>query len=367
MKVAFVLPGPGWRPVGGFKVIYEYANYLSNCSDQVEIFHATCVRDSSLPNVFRKLFKYLFFRLTGYYKPLRWFPLHKNVTSRLAWEIRPKRLSSFDAIVVSSWETAERFAQDSQEQNPCVFYLIQHHETWSGSVERVNATWKLPFKKIVISQWLRQLGLELGQEAKYIPNGMDQTKFGIDVPIETRNPKTVVMMFHEANWKGSTDGISALKDVRTAHSDLSVVIFGVYDRPKDLPRWIEYVQNPQQSKLREIYNRCAIFIGPSWAEGWPLPPAEAMLCGCCPVLTDIGGHQEYGEDLVTALIVPIKSPKAIASAVIKAIEDNQLRCSIARKASEKIRLFTWQKAGEQFRNYIDSEGSEKAIHLASGN
>lgn len=34
-------------------------------------------------------------------------------------------------------------------------------------------------------------------------------------------------------------------------------------------------------------------MAPSFAEGWPLPPAETMMSGAALVATDIGVHREH--------------------------------------------------------------------------
>ena len=88
----------------------------------------------------------------------------------------------------------------------------------------------------------------------------------------------------------------------------------------------------------------AIFIGPSWAEGWPLPPAEAMQCGAAPCLTDIGGHREYGIAGKTALLSPPKEPGALAQNILTLVRDNAMRIGLAERAHQFIQQFTWERA-----------------------
>ena len=39
MKIGFVLPMPTTKIVGGYKVVYEYANYLAQKGNDVTIFY----------------------------------------------------------------------------------------------------------------------------------------------------------------------------------------------------------------------------------------------------------------------------------------------------------------------------------------
>ena len=109
---------------------------------------------------------------------------------------------------------------------------------------------------------------------------------------------------------------------------------------------------PSQPVLRQLYNQAAIFVSPSWAEGWPLPPAEAMACGAADVLTDIGGHQEFAVDGVTASLVPAKQPDALADAVLALCLDRQRRIRLAEAGHNNILTFTWDQATDRLAQII---------------
>ena len=222
--------------------------------------------------------------------------------------------------------------------------LYQHFEEWSGDRDRVLATWRLPLKKIVIADWLRQIAIGEGESADYIPNGVDQTAFAIDVPLLDRDPHTVMMLYHTFDWKGSNDGLAALRAVKREVPDMKVILFGVPNEPPNLEDWIEYHQLPSQPALRALYNRAAIFIAPSWAEGWPLPPAEAMLCGAATVLTDIGGHREFGKDGQTTLFAKANDPDSFVQPLFALLNDSALRIQISQRALTYIQNFTWLRA-----------------------
>lgn len=353
--VTFLSPGTGAVPTGGSKVMYEYANGLADRGWRVRIVHPRLLSQeeieqvsASLPLRARRWAGYQRRKFTGEYKPTRWFDVRPGIEMLWTWTLEPRYLSPSDAWVATYWYTAKWAATYPGAR----LYLIQHLETWCGPEAEVMATWKLPLEKIVISRWLEDVANGLGERSHYVPNGLDFGKFGMDVSPEQRDPHTVAMLFHQSDWKGSADGLSAMQKVKARVPALKATLFGVYPQPSGLPDWVEYHQNPPQKKLREIYNRAAIFLAPSWAEGWPLPPAEAMQCGAALVATDIGGHREYALDERTALLSPAKQPEELAARILRLAEDQEFRIRLARQGNEYIQRFTWERAVNSFENVL---------------
>jgi len=348
MIISFILPGAGNSPCGGYKVVYEYANGLAQQGHQVRVIHSPQrMLGLSLREKLRcwAIYGARKAGIDNGYRPDKWFNLDPKV--EILW--RPSLDSSYippaDVVFATAWESAE-YVAGYPENRGKKYYLIQHFEAQPPYtyLDRVIATWKAPLRKIVISRWLQDKATELGQTAEYIPNGMDFKKFGLDTPIEQRNPATVMMLYHRDNWKGSEQGIAALMIAKERCPELKATLFGVFPKPENLPQWIVYHQNPPQATLRELYNNASIFIAPSWAEGWPLPPAEAMISGCALAVTDIGGHREYAMDNKTALLSPIKDPQTLANNIVRLILDQPLRTRIATEGNLFIQQFTWARA-----------------------
>ncbi len=340
MRVHFVLPTPGDVPVGGYKVVYEYANHLVGRGFDVIVTHLPRSDDAPLP---RRLLRTAKDRITGRWRPDHWFPMRPEVEMKLLGS--PSELQSIDAdaVIATAWQTAPLVAELPSRCGD-KYYFIQHFEEWSGDRDRVLQTWRLPLTKIVIAKWLQDIAASVGHRAHYVPNGLDFKAFGLDKPMGERANASVIMLHHFYDWKGTADGLEALRRVRQRVPELKVQLFGVAPRPADLEPWIEHVQLPSQALLRRLYNEAAIFLSPSWAEGWPLPPAEAMACGAADVITDIGGHREYAEDGVTARLVPVKNPAVMAEALVELCTNPAWRIEIAQAGHRNILNFTWDKA-----------------------
>jgi glycosyltransferase involved in cell wall biosynthesis len=260
-----------------------------------------------------------------------------------------------DIVIATAWRTAEWVSRYSKSIG-IGYYLIQGLETWCGTEEKIFDTWKAPLNKITISKWLLDIVTSLGEKASYIPNGLSMDEFQVDISPEKRDPKRILMLYHEGAWKGSSDGIEALKLVRQQDPDVKAALFGVSPRPDSLPEWIEYYRDPPRRSLRELYNQAAIFVSPSWSEGWGLPPSEAMLCGAALVATDIGGHREYAFHEKTALLSPIRDPQRLADNITRLVYNPALRLRLANNGHEYIKQFSWEVATNLLESLLCKSG-----------
>lgn len=342
--ITFVLPQGGKIPIGGFKVVYEYANNLVSRGYKVNIIHSNNFTiKKSVASKVRSRLGSIRKSINKSYMPTTWFTLDRRVNAICVPSLEDEKyIPDADVIIATMWWTSEFVAGYSEKKGE-KYYLIQHYEDWFGDEERLIKTWQLPLHKIVIARWLAEVAEELNETYTYIPNGLDFSKFNMDIPIESRNKKNIMMLYHEANWKGSADGLQALSIAKRYIPDLTVNLFGV-PAGDDLPNWVNYHRIPSQDKLRDLYNQAAIFLAPSWSEGWGLPPAEAMMSGAAVVATDIGGHKEFLENNITGCLVPVQRPDVMADTICDLIRDDGKRIMLATAGAENIRQFTWARA-----------------------
>jgi glycosyltransferase involved in cell wall biosynthesis len=354
MRITFLLPGAGREPVGGFKVVYEYANHLTARGHTVTVVHTSrAERELSRAVALRRAGTHAARKLTRTHGPAPWFALSPRV--RLLWvpSLGAAHVPDGDAVVATAWQTAE-WAGEYPKSKGKRFYLIQHLETWAGPEDRVMATWKLPLEKIVIARWLQETAESLGERSHYIPNGLDFAAFGPDVPPESRRADSFLMLHHRLPWKGSQDGILALREVLERHRRAAIRLFGTGPRPRDLPGDFAYERAPTPARLRALYNEAAVFVAPSRIEGWGLPPAEAMMCGCALAATDTGGHREFAVPGETALLSPPSEPAALAANVLRLIEDTPLRIRLAHAGLAQVGRFTWDRATDALEGVLRS-------------
>lgn len=344
MKIAFALPCSGRYPIGGFRIVYEHANRLSEAGHDITIYHATNTDfwRSSLKKKVNSLLLFFRNKLFGMYKPSDWFALDRRIKTVCSMAIKIPRSQSWDAAIATAWQTAEPVANSDAKRR---YYFIQHFEDWDGDADRVIASWKLPLIKIAISKWLVRLIETHSETCRLVPNAIDTTFFVPTMSIEDREPRSVLIQLHPKEWKGSADVLEAIKILRVRGERIELSLFGI---PDDKNFSVEgpyrYVRNPSQNVLRNLYGKTAIFVAASWTEGWGLTPHEASACGAAVVATDIDGHREFLEHEVSALLSPPKDPRALADNIHRLLHDNELRQRIAHAGLDSARQFTWKKA-----------------------
>ena len=356
MTVNFLLPSVIPSPVGGVKVVLEYANKMVEDGHTVNIIYPTKIKINELqkPSLMTRLSmakKMITKKIKKQHTATSWFKLNIKVKEILVPSLLEKYIPDADITFATARQTAE-WLNTYPASKGKKMYLIQHFEDWLGTKEEVDRTWKMPLYKIVISRWLRDHATLLGEKSCIVNNGLDFQTYNITLPIEQRNHFKLIMLNHHFDWKGTSDGLKAVSLVREKFPQVTLLLFGAYNRPDNLPKWVEYHYKPQN--LASLYNEAAIFLSPSWAEGWALPPAEAMQCGCAVVLTDIGGHRDYGVDNMDLLLVPVKNPKKLSIAICKLLNDNDQRITIAKSGNKTIQKFTWDAAYKNLKPHLST-------------
>ena len=359
MDVTFLLPKYGWHASGGFSVVYTYASLLAQAGHRVHVLHPRRLPAGGWPAPVgatgraRRAAARIRDRIMT--PRLRWADIDARVQLAYIPEISARHVPDGDAVIATWWSTAEA-AMELPESKGRRFHLIQGHEIWNGAEDRVHAAWRAPLHKIFIAGWLQRLAIELGvpeQMTTLIPNAIPHDIFFVTRPIEAR-PARVAMLYSSQPYKGGTIGIDMLCRAKHRVPELSAVLFGVERAPHGLPSWITYVRDASARQLAaQVYNEAAIYLCPSLSEGWHLPPAEAMACGCALASSDIGGVQDYAVDGDTALLFPPGDVDAGATCVVKLLSDGAERMRFAARARDRISTFSWDRSTAQLEALLE--------------
>lgn len=348
------MPTHSRYPIGGFKIVYEYANYLVNNGFDITIVLAGTLlfERRSFTQKIISATRFIFYKVSGKFTPYNWFNLDRKVVLKFVWSLDQKNVPISNKYVATSMETAIYLNKYKKVNSGAKFYFIQGFEEWNWGKEEMVQTWKFPMKKIVISDWLMEELTKVGEKSVLIHNGFNFENFNLLISIEKKNKMCVGMLYHTSKLKGCNIGFEALNIVKESYPQLQAKVFGIPARPIELPSWIDYYQNPTQSNLNEIYNSCGIFIGPSLSEGFALTIPEAMICGCAIACTDIGGYTTVCKHNQTALTCSVNNSSGLADNVLKLIANDQLRNRIAKEGNEYIKSFSWDTAFKKMKKTL---------------
>jgi glycosyltransferase involved in cell wall biosynthesis len=271
----------------------------------------------------------------------------RDFHARVAWVATwdAAALPDGDVVVATAWQSAA-VAAAAPARCGAKFYLVQHYESlYHGQAEAVDATYRLPLRKIVISTWLRDVMRErFGSAAEVIVTPVERELFHrVDVVVEPPRPR-VLMLHHEYAWKGVADGLEAVARARRGVPTLRLVGFGV-KRPRVPLPYDEFHENPPQPRLAALYSGSDIYLCPSWDEGLGMPPMEAMACGAALVTYDNGGCRDYARDGETALVARRRDVEDLAVKLERVASDEALRTRLAAAGRAFVTTaFDWDGA-----------------------
>jgi len=95
------------------------------------------------------------------------------------------------------------------------------------------------------------------------------------------------------------------------------------------------------AELAAVYSGATAFLFPSLAEGFGIPPLEAMQCGVPVIASNTTSIPEVVGD--AGLLLPPTDRDQWCQTMLKIARDASLRAELAQRSVERARLFSWQR------------------------
>ncbi|MGS0724744.1 glycosyltransferase family 4 protein [Shewanella sp. 0m-11] len=346
MKVGFVLPGPRRETVGGYKVVYQYADYLASQGVNVSILYPT--NKSVTKNRFLGIVGSIKCNILKYTSFYNWYVFDNKLNHIVSDDFPTSTLKEFDILVCTAIEIYN-FIEQKKLLDIKKVYFVQDYENWVHSDDEVNETFSNPeFKKITISSYLKEkIENAAGEVSCLIPNGIDDNVFKLNLAFHKRKHKSFVFMYHPSPRKGCDILLSSIQQF-SKDDGFVFECFSVYKKPKDFPENIKYNYRPSREQLCEIYNRNRFFVCSSRVEGFGLTPAESALCGCIVLTTNNGGVNQYISDKYSGFFFKDNEPETFVDLMtevtsisdVSYVSDNAIRYikdeMVVEKANSKF-------------------------------
>lgn len=348
MNISFLLGNNSNELSGGYKIIFQYANYLAEHGHSVTLYFFADRTIYVLPSYIPVPVKKTYARLKNRIIPT-WFKLRIEVQKKVIFSL--EAVEDADVVIATAVRTAVPVA-NLRPSKGRKFYFIQGFENWKCSDEEVYKTYALGMTNIVVSKWLRGIVDNYSNKTSVlVQNGLDLSVF--QAHSGERDPHSIVTHYRNQKVKGCEYAFEAIRILEERYSDLNVTVIGIEkNAPKDLPQSCTYIHNINQEKVAEINNRSTVFLCSSIEEGFGLPGLEGMACGCVLVSSTFQGVLEYAVDGKNALLVPTRDGKALAEAVQKVFEDNKLKDNLISTGLREIKKRSLEDCAEKFMNAI---------------
>jgi glycosyltransferase involved in cell wall biosynthesis len=365
LRITFVCPT--LNVSGGIKVVSIYAKYLSEAGHDV-----TIVSQRERPSFHQ--FKRRVRNFLQKKPPDRGIKstFFANVSAIKHVEFagdRPviKDIPDGDLLVATWWETAEWASQFPQSKGAKI-YFIQHHEVFDFlPLSRVTATYRLPFKKIVVAKWLRALmAQQYGDpHSVLVSNAVDSTQF-FAPPRAKQSVPTIGFIASEASYKGMEVAIAVVRQLKKNMPHLNVLSFGLDDIPISVVNElkIEFVRSPPQSDIRLVYAKCDVWLSTSHSEGFNLPTMEAMACRTPVVSTMTGWPEEAivgGQNGFLAEVGNVDQLVQGCIAILDASPDEW--AAMSKCAFDTANEYSWKESSMQFENALKNFSGQRTASI----
>ncbi len=160
----------------------------------------------------------------------------------------------------------------------------------------------------------------------------------------------------------NVDGvIRAFLLLRDVFPKLKLVIAGSrYSTPDMVDRWkgdprlkgkLIEIPDPSDDEIVRLFSGAKAFVFPSFAEGFGLPPLEAMAAGVPVVCSDIPVFREVYGDAVR--YVDPSRAESIAAGISEVLEDPGLSGSLRQRGRERASIYRQERS---IRKYLDLAG-----------
>ena len=303
MRVLFLLPGFARFPVGGYAVVYQYANYMvQHRGWRVDICYDTALLDSPAKSAavfatqLRTIQLLASLRLASGER--RWWfdldrrvGLHASLATVSRWGMQPG-----DVVVATAVETAHSAAQLRHQWGLGGVYFLQGVEDWNVGSSYLDETYQLPLTKVAVSPWVAERCALLGEPCQVVLNAVDADRFpargdGVD--------GVAVGAVLSPSIPAKRTGLTTHILNSLARKGISSAAVGTGPRPKELSFDVHYLRDPRPAQLVDFYQSLRVFFCVSKGEGFGLTPAEATLCGAGVVSTRNGGVEAYGHPFIS--------------------------------------------------------------------
>jgi phosphatidyl-myo-inositol alpha-mannosyltransferase len=202
-----------------------------------------------------------------------------------------------------------------------------------------------------------------------IPNGVDLTRFAGPTSTVPRPGEPPRILF-VGRFGEQRKGFSALLDAVAVLADrgrvvrVSVVGDGPVDRFAERAGrvGVEFLGRLPDGELAEQYRSSDVFCAPSiGGESFGMVIVEAMAAGCPVVASALPGYAEAARG--AALLVPPSDPVALAEALWRVVESDELRARLVARGRARADALCWSRVAARVVHVYEAALAQRSLLL----
>lgn len=237
---------------------------------------------------------------------------------------------------------------------PNLFHRLMRMRWYSFLTMQEKVVSRLRFVTTVSKQSQQDISTFFNRDSKnciYIPNGIDTRLFAPDANVTKIPYQLITTTSSDQPLKGLRFLLLALHALTNRFPKTKLIIIGQLNpdgkcasliKNLQLTDNIQFESQISTQRLVELYRESCVAVCPSLYEGFGLPAAEAMACGCAVVTSDGGALPEVVGD--AGITVKAGDTKALENALSTLFMNEDERLRLERLARERVlRLFSWEK------------------------
>jgi glycosyltransferase involved in cell wall biosynthesis len=349
MSLHLIVPTIGLDNRGGTRVYIELANILSQRGHRVTMLVPRGANTTTFHINPEVTLKSVGFKI----------PQIEDISSIVRLMMLFPLLDECDVMLANYYLTSfpVAFASLFRRARLCV-NLIQHYEPLAfGEAEKTfpqlkkwlaATSYRFAMEQVAVAAWIAKRVSRISKRKVHVfyPN-IDLSVFrGPDTQI-VREEKSILAFPGKDVWKGWHDFVAAFALLKKSDPMLKVIAASRFSYPLPAGPFLSVHPKSDQELVR-LYQTANVYVHPSWWEGCPLAPLEAMACGTPVVAAASEGILEYAVDGENCVLVPAQSPAELAAALGRVLGDAQLRTRITEGGYATVQRFGWPKMADQF-------------------
>jgi glycosyltransferase involved in cell wall biosynthesis len=165
----------------------------------------------------------------------------------------------------------------------------------------------------------------------------------------------VGFLFSKSSVKGVDVTLKALQTLKDTLPQLRILSFGSVS-PTNEPNWIDCIEfelSPDQSRLREIYAQCDIWVSASRSEGFNLTAMEAMACRTPVIATKTGWPDGAFQNYENGILIEVDDGVSLVDACHNIfLLNDELWRRLSENARNTVSASSWEQSAANFEQAL---------------